>query len=250
MKRILLAALALAGCHQVESTERGVRSTYGKIDPEVVEPGLVIYNPWSTDIDMMPVSQTKWTGKTPAYTKDLQTAYVAFAINYHLNPTKVVWMATHVAKKGWADTLIPQAVLQAIKNEIGREDSVELIAHRQDATSRIEAAITTKLAASGIVVDGFDVTNIDYDDAYEKAIEAKQVAVQDAITAQNHTVEVTERAKQTLITAEGEAKAMKVKADALASSPKLVEWEAVQKWNGTLPSTMTGVVPFIHVGGQ
>ena len=33
-KRILLAALALAGCHQVESTERGVRSTYGKIDPD------------------------------------------------------------------------------------------------------------------------------------------------------------------------------------------------------------------------
>ena len=67
----------------------------------------------------------------------------------------------------------------------------------------------------------------------------------------NHTVEVTERAKQTLITAEGEAKAMKVKADALASSPKpSSSGKPCRSGTASLPSTMTGVVPFIHVGGQ
>ena len=41
---------------------------------------------------------------------------------------------------------------------------------------------------------------------------------------------------------------MRIKANALERNPKLVSYEAVQKWDGTLPQYMMGdAVPFINI---
>ena len=90
--------------------------------------------------------------------------------------------------------------------------------------------------------------NIDFDDQFETAIKEKQVAEQNALKAKNVTVQIEEQAKQTRIKAEAEAEAMRIKATALERNQKLVEYEAVQKWNGELPQYMgSGAVPFLNL---
>jgi hypothetical protein len=92
------------------------------------------------------------------------------------------------------------------------------------------------------------LVDIDFDDAFENAIKEKQVAEQNALKAKNVTIQVEEQAKQTKIKAEAEAEAMRIKAHALESNPKLVSYEAVQKWDGQLPQYMLGdAVPFINL---
>jgi hypothetical protein len=74
------------------------------------------------------------------------------------------------------------------------------------------------------------------------------VAVQRATEEKNKTVQVQEQAKQQVITATAQAESMRIRATALASNPKLVEYEAVQKWDGKLPTQMLGgVTPFLNV---
>ena len=48
---------------------------------------------------------------------------------------------------------------------------------------------------------------------------------------------------------EAEAKSMQIRAEALEQNAKLVEWEAVQKWNGVLPQYMlgNGTMPFLNL---
>lgn len=59
---------------------------------------------------------------------------------------------------------------------------------------------------------------------------------------------IHEEAKQKVIQAEAEAKAMAIKSEALSKNKALVEYEAVLKWNGELPQYMMGnSVPFINV---
>lgn len=68
--------------------------------------------------------------------------------------------------------------------------------------------------------------------------------------AEADKLEATARgeANSKLLVAEAEAKAIKIKGDALAANPKLVELSAVEKWNGVLPVTMLGSsTPFINV---
>jgi len=52
----------------------------------------------------------------------------------------------------------------------------------------------------------------------------------------NETVQIQEQAKQRVIAAQADAEAMKIKTDALEKSQSLVLCEAVQKWNGVLPT--------------
>ena len=92
------------------------------------------------------------------------------------------------------------------------------------------------------------MTSIAYSETFEKAIENKVTAEQEALRAKNKTVQIQEEAKQKLISAEAEAKSMSIRAHALTQNKALVEYEAVQKWDGKLPEYMMGnTVPFLNM---
>jgi regulator of protease activity HflC (stomatin/prohibitin superfamily) len=140
----------------------------------------------------------------------------------------------------YADILIPQVVNGSIKNVIGKWNAIDLVGNRDKASSEIEKQIADILSTRGLVVQKVELTNIDYDQAFEAAVEAKVVAVQRAEEAKNTTVRVKEEAQQRIIAAEADAEAMKIKTTALKESQSLVLYEAVQKWNGVLPKILTG----------
>ena len=97
-------------------------------------------------------------------------------------------------------------------------------------------------------ITDFNITDIDYSDSFEKAIEGKVTAEQEALKAKNKTVQIQEEAKQKVISAEAEAKSMAIRANALTQNKALVEYEAVKKWDGKLPEYMMGnSVPFINL---
>lgn len=99
-------------------------------------------------------------------------------------------------------------------------------------------AIRSHLANRGVVVTNLEITDIDFDDAYERAVEAKAVAVQKAAEARNKTVEIEENAKQKIICARAEAESMRIRSEALERNKGLVDYEAVQRWDGKLPQYM------------
>ena len=245
-------ALTLAMCSfkTVEPGQRGVRVSLGTVEDKSLTPGLYWVNPFTTHITEMNVQTIKWEGNTQAYTKDVQTATVHFVANYNLKP-EVAHVVYQTVGEDWANTLVGQVVTSQIKRVIGQYEAVELIAKRQDAQQTITSDITEQLAKKNVIVTGFQMTNVDYTPIFERAVEAKVVAQQDAIREQNHTAAVEQSAKQTVIRATAEAQSMQIRAHALESNPKLVEWEAVQKWKGEVPYIMgAGAVPFINMTPQ
>ena len=73
----------------------------------------------------------------------------------------------------------------------------------------------------------------------------------EALKAKNKTVQVQEEARQKVIAAEAEARSMAIRAQALSQNKSLVQYEAVQKWDGKMPQYMLGnSVPFINVTGK
>ena len=96
-----------------------------------------------------------------------------------------------------------------------------------------------------------DVTAVKYFKKAKKAIESKVTAEQEALKAKNKTVQVEEEAKQKVIAAQAEAKSMAIRAQALSQNKSLVQYEAVQKWDGKMPQYMMGnSVPFINVSAK
>lgn len=254
MRKLLILVLAafLGGCgfEQVDTGFRGVQTRFGKVDEKLgsLPEGLYFYNPLTETITEMDVRVQRWEGVANTYTRDVQQADIKFVVNYHLNPTNAHIVYKDVGKAWW-DRLGPQAVEGVLKQVVGTYEAVDLIAHRNKATAEIQQAIRDSLKQSNVMIDRFEMVNIQYHKTYEKSVEDKVVAIQRAIEEQNRTKQVQEQAKQQVIHAQAQAESMRIRANALASNPKLVEYEAVQKWDGKLPQYNFGggALPFVHV---
>ncbi len=228
--------------------ERGVKVTLGKVSPESFTEGVHFVTPFISKIKNMDVKTQKNFMDTEVYTKDIQQARISYVINYNLQPQNAHKMYREVGV-AYKDTILMPVVEGTIKDVIGKWNAQDLVANREAAATDIIGKLQKQLESKYINVTGFQITEIKYSDVFERSIESKVTAEQEALKAKNRTVQIQEEAKQKIISAEAEARSMKIRADALAQNKSLVQYEAVQKWNGVMPTYMLGnSMPFIGLG--
>lgn len=268
-----VAALA-AGCGQIESGEAGFFTEWGEVTSKsCLEEGLHFFIAPGKDLVVYDIRNQIVKVKTPVFTKDVQTMDVEMTVTYNLNREKLIELHTKTGRK-YQEVLIVPSVLGATKDALGKMEAGNIVANREIATSAITEEISKRLAPHGINVTLVNLTNIDYSDAFEKAVEEKQVALQKSIKEKNETARLREVAEQQVVKAEAdakakvlnseaEAKAILVKAEAeaksiemrnkaLAQSRALIEYETVKTWDGRLPVQMLGnaPVPFLNLSGD
>jgi regulator of protease activity HflC (stomatin/prohibitin superfamily) len=235
-------ALSACGFEVVDTGHRGIETRFGKIVGEPLDEGLHFYNPFTSSVKEIDVREQKLETETVSFTKDTQSVTLKVAVTYYPNKSKIHELYQQFGTD-YAEKIINQIVLGSIKDSVGQYIADELVQSRERVKSAAQLEMTESLASRNIIVTRLDFINLDFDDAYERAVEAKVVAVQKAAEAKNKTVEVEERAKQTVVAAEAEARAMRIKSEALAQNKGLVQFEAVQRWNGVLPVNMYGSAP-------
>ena len=227
--------------------ERGIKITLGQVQPESYGEGLHTIFPFVQKFKTMDVKTQRNTLTTSVYTKDIQQAKITYVINYNIQPNSVNRLFQEIGTDYETKILSP-VVEGTIKDIIGKWNAQDLIANREKATGDILEKLKNQLSEHYINVTDFQMTGINYSDVFERAIESKVTAEQEALKAKNKTVQVQEEAKQKLIAAEAEAKSMAIRAQALSQNKSLVQYEAVQKWDGKMPQYMLGnSVPFINV---
>jgi regulator of protease activity HflC (stomatin/prohibitin superfamily) len=230
--------------------ERGIKIRLGQVQPESYGEGLHFIFPFIQKFKTMDVKTQKNSLTTAVYTKDIQQARITYVINFNVQPDKVNKLFQEVGLDYIGKILTP-VVEGTIKDIIGKWNAQDLIANREKATDDILLKLQNQLTEKYINVTDFQMTEINYSDVFERAIESKVTAEQEALKAKNKTVQVEEEAKQKVIAAQAEAKSMAIRAQALAQNKSLVQYEAVQKWDGKMPQYMLGnSVPFINVSAK
>ncbi|MBR4171757.1 MAG: prohibitin family protein [Kiritimatiellae bacterium] len=244
---LVVAFLIMGGCYkQIDPGEVGIRTFFGKITSQSLDEGLHFYWPIGGNIIVYDAKQQRMNCNTEVFTKDIQTAKIQFAINYSLDRTKIADLHQTVGIS-FEQKLIEPAVINAVKDVIGQWEADSLIAKRDEAAKLIFSTLNQVLDKYAIQVSAVNIMDISYSDAFEKAVEEKQVAMQNAIKAKNITDQKTEEGKQLVIMAEAEAKSMTTRAEALEKNKDLVLYEAVMKWDGKLPVYLMGdVVPLLN----
>jgi regulator of protease activity HflC (stomatin/prohibitin superfamily) len=255
---VLILMLVSCGVEVVETGHRGVKTHFGKVVSESLPEGLYFYLPFVSDIQVMDTRVLKWASKTQAYTRDVQQADVEFVLTYRLDP-KHAHIVFQEVGRDWSEKLVGQVIQEEIKREFGQHEAVNLIAHRDEAARSIEKTARVTLATRNVIVNGLQITNIDYTDVFEHSVEAKVVAQQKAIEEQNRTVQIQEQAKQKVETARGQAdstvlrakaesESIRLRGQALRENPLLIEWQTIIEWDGVLPKYVMGnSVPLIKL---
>lgn len=253
MKKLLFVftlMLVLSACgEQIDTGNRGLKTQWGEITSEKpLEEGLYFYFPFGGNVIEYEGKTQKFTMNTETYTKDIQTATMTITLNYRLDLTNIINLHREIGQDYERKVLFPNTEA-VIKDVIGKWDAANLVANREKATEDIKTDLNRVLSEYYIKITSVSLTNIEYTDAFERAIEAKVVAKQQAEESVNRTVQIQEQAKQKVIAAEAEARSMAIRSEALSKNQNLIEYEAVMKWDGKLPTNMYASVPvpFIKV---
>lgn len=244
---VFVVMVIFSSFYTIKSTERGVLSTFGKISSTAIEDGLHVKIPFIQTIKKVNIQQKKFDGKENSYTRDVQTSEVQYTINYDLVRENVHNLMKNVGDD-YHNRIVVPFIRSAMKESFGNFAATEIVENRDAVRREIENTLRHTLDSNYFINIQFQLVDIDFDDDFEKAIKEKQVAEQNALKAKNVTIQVEEQAKQTKIKAEADAEAIRIKAKALESNPKLVEYEAVQKWDGKMPTYMMGnSLPLINL---
>lgn len=227
----------------------GVQVTFGEVQQHTLSEGLHFVNPLSTirNVEVRMVS-TQLKGAS-AGTKDLQQVHTDIVLNYRLDGTK----AAHIYKEygfDLQDRVILPALNESFKAVTAHYSSEELITKRDEVSVRIKDEVGTKLGKYNIGVSDISLVNFGFSAEYQKAIEAKVIATQSKLQAEQDLARIEVEAKQAVAKAEGRAKAIQIETAAINSQggASYVQLKAIEKWDGKLPQTNAGgAVPFLSL---
>ena len=128
-----------------------------------------------------------------------------------------------------------------------------MITRRSEVRSGIQNVLKDRLNRYYILVDDVNIENFQFSEEFDKAIESKVTAEQLKLKAEIDLERVKIEANQEIERAKAEAEALRLQKQEITSDLiRLREieakLEAIDKWDGKLPTVTGGVMPFIDVG--
>lgn len=234
----------------VNAGVRGVRTRMGAVVGTVNE-GLYFKLPYLEGVYKMDVKVQKDEVEANAASKDLQTVSSKMAINFNLSPDAASIIYRSVGTD-YKIRILDPAVQESVKAVTAKYTAEELITKRESVRDEIKTVLSGKMAQYGIIIDQVNITNFDFSQSFNAAIEAKVTAEQSALAAKNKLEQVKFEAEQRITSAKGEAEAIKIQAAAIQNQggAEYVNLKWVEKWNGALPTTQmgtSGFTPLINI---
>ncbi|TFW22585.1 prohibitin family protein [Massilia arenosa] len=249
----VVVLLMLAPFATVPSGHRGVLTTFGSPSEQVYTEGIHFRWPIAQKMNLVNVSIQKGEGEGEAASKDLQTVHTRVAINYHVRPDAAVTVFRDLSNEPGERIIVP-AVHEAVKAVTARFTAEELISKRALVRDDIVTALRDRMARHGLVVDEFSIINFNFSKTFNEAIEAKTTAEQLKMKAERDLQRIEVEAQQRIARAKAEAESLALQRQQV--TPELLrlretenQARAIEKWDGHLPTTTGGAIPFINVAG-
>ena len=267
---LLIGIIFLASsCVSIPAGHTGILTTFGKVEDKVFTEGLNWKSPFQKVIKMDNRTQ-KTTETFQAFSSDIQEVDIMLAINYSINQETAQNLYRTVGVEYYTNIVYPR-LLESTKSVFSSYTAEQLIGNRENLSNEIKDLVIPDVARYGIIISDISVQDIDFTDAFTNAVEAKQVAAQDKLTAETKQAQLTMEAEQEAqrqvikaqadaeqakIAAQADLEVTKIQADAAEYAglkeaaknkaisewltPDLLQYYYIQQWDGKLPTYMLG----------
>lgn len=254
---------------KVSNGNVAVVTRFGKAQDEVLEPGMHVKSYFST-LNPMSTQTQKVQIPLAAFSSDIQQVNAVVTLNYNVDKTNAVTLFREVGKD-YVGSLMSPRIQENTKIVFSHYTAENLVQKRDTLSAEILALMQEDLSPYGIYVSAVAIEDIDFTDAFTNAVEAKQVATQEKLTAQTQqerltmeaqaqaeraTIEAEAAAARQKIAAEAEAYSVTVKAEAEAEAnakvaasltQELIDYTKAQLWNGEMPAVMGDATPILDM---
>jgi len=232
----IVALALLTSFHVVPPGHRGVSVTLGKVSPIVRDEGLTFKKPFIEKIINVTVRQMTVEGSAAAFSSDLQTVQISFKTLYRIPDNRVVELFQKFQGDPYLSLVEPR-IQEELKQTTSIYRAEELVKSRE----KIKHEVLEKLKKSVgdvVYITDIAITNFDFTDELERAIEQKTIREQEALAKNFELDKARKEAEITFVNAEAEAKSVKIKGEAIRMAPEVINLEIVKKWNGVSPQTV------------
>ncbi|MCA1246153.1 prohibitin family protein [Massilia sp. MS-15] len=231
---------------------RGIMTTMGRPGETVLEEGIHWKWPVLQRLHLVDVSIQENNGEGTAASADLQTVTMKVSLNYHVLPSKSLYVFRDLANAPGERIVLP-AVHEAVKASAAAYTAEQLIGQRNALRNDIVEQLRARLGRHGIQVDEMSIMDLDFSEGFNRAIEAKATAEQEKLKAERDLARIQVEAQQKLASAKAEADALALQRQQV--TPELLrlretenQARAIDKWDGKLPDTIAGgTVPFLNL---
>uniref|UniRef100_A0A7S1VFE5 Prohibitin n=1 Tax=Grammatophora oceanica TaxID=210454 RepID=A0A7S1VFE5_9STRA len=185
---------------------------------QVYGEGLNFNIPWFErpvvfDIRTRPVNLQTLTGS-----KDLQMVTIAIRVLHKPDPGSLVWIYRFLGLN-YDERVLPSLMNECAKAVVARYNANELLTKREKVSADIARELKQRASKFKIVLEDVAITHLSFSAEYARAVEAKQVAQQDAERAKYIVIGAIEEKKTIVTKARGEAESASLIGNAVKKNP-------------------------------
>ncbi len=256
----------------VEAGHVGVVKRLGAVQDNALPEGFHVKRPFVDVVEQIDIRLMPTNAKSTAASRDLQTVSTEVNVTYSVNGELAPLMFQRIGDtRKVAAALVEPAIQESVKAVTAQYTAEELVTKRAEVKVAIQTAIEEFIAKTladkdiqnGVTLANVAITDFVFSEEFNKAIESKVKAEQEALRAKNeYMMRVTQaeaseaevklsadaKAYSTQVESEARANAIKIEAAALRDNPAIIELRAIERWDGALPKISgSGAVPFLNI---